>query len=172
MTRADLVVVARVARAHGIRGGLLLDAETDVAEKVFQVGRRLHLVGRDPEAATLTLQSARVHSGRWLVTVGGTTDRTAAERLRGAQLALPRDELPDLGEDDFLLGDLVGMSVVADDTSIGVVADVYENPGHPLLAVSVEGRERLIPFQSDLIQSLDLEGREIHMMLPQGLLDI
>ena len=180
------VIVARIVRPHGIRGGLLLEAETDHAEALFAAGRRLHLVdstaraGEPPGARTgvaprpraLTLETARVHGGRWLVEVREVADRTAAEGLRGARLGVPRDELPELPDGGYLLHDLIGMSVCEAGAAIGLIRDVYDQPGGPLLALEVGGRERLIPFQADLVVALDFEAGEVHMTLPAGLLDI
>ena len=64
------------------------------------------------------------------------------------------------------------MSVCEAGATIGVIREVYDQPGAPLLALEVGGRERLIPFQADLVVELDLEAGEVHMTLPAGLLDI
>lgn len=170
------VIVARIARPHGIRGGLLLEAETDHAEALFQAGRRLQLIDQGADAAlpppALTVETARLHGGRWLVEVREVADRTAAERLRGARLGVPREELPDLPDGGYLLHDLIGMSVCEEDTTIGVIREVYDQPGAPLLALDVDGRERLVPFDAELVVELDFEAGEVHMKLPAGLLDI
>lgn len=182
------VIVARIARPHGIRGGLLLEAETDHAEALFRAGRRLDLIDARADAGAradtgapaggalrpraLTVETARLHGRRWLVEVREVADRTAAEKLRGARLGVPREELPDLSDGGYLLHDLIGMSVCEADMMIGVVREVYDQPGAPLLALEVGGRERLIPFEADLVVELDFEAGEIHMKLPAGLLDI
>ena len=191
------VIVARIARPHGIRGALLLEAETDHAEALFRAGRRLDLLdtgtdarpgtgpGADagaradvgtpagaPRPRALTVETARLHGRRWLVEVREVADRTAAEKLRGARLGVPREELPDLSDGGYLLHDLVGMSVCEADMTIGVIREVYDQPGAPLLALDVGGRERLIPFEADLVVELDFEAGEVHMKLPAGLLDI
>ena len=186
------VIVARIARPHGIRGGLLLEAETDHAEALFRVGRRLDLIdaGTDARPAAearadtgapadaalrlraLTVETARPHGRRWLVEVREVADRTAAEELRGARLGVPREELPNLPDGGYLLHDLIGMSVCEADMTIGVIREVYDQPGAPLLALDVGGRERLIPFEAELVVELDFEAGEVHMKLPAGLLDI
>ncbi|MDE2719774.1 ribosome maturation factor RimM [Candidatus Palauibacter polyketidifaciens] len=186
------VIVARIARPHGIRGGLLLEAETDHAETLFRAGRRLDLIdattdvradagaradagtpaGGSPRPRALTLETARPHGRRWLVEVCEVADRTAAEKLRGARLGVPREELPDLPDGGYLLHDLIGMSVCEADMTIGVIREVYDQPGAPLLALEVGGRERLIPFEAELVVELDFEAGEVHMKLPAGLLDI
>ena len=172
------VVVARIARAHGIHGGLLLEAETDHAEALFQPGRRLLIVeGTRPlenvsELDHLTIGTAQLHGRRWLVTTEQLPDRTAAEKFRGAKLGVSREELPDLGEDGYLLHDLIGMTVVDGGVPVGVIREVYDQPGAPLLEIEVEGRQRLVPFQEGVVEEVHVDSREVHVTLPAGLLDI
>lgn len=166
------VIVARVARAHGLNGGLLLDSETDVPEALFQRGRRLRVVGAPPGLTEVEVAEARPHSGRWLVRMEGVTDRTSAEALRGASLTVPRSELPDLPEGAFLLHDLIGLTVVDGGVELGLVREVYDLPAGPMLSVEVDGRERMIPLNDAIIDEIDLATEAIYVTLPEGLLDI
>lgn len=167
------VIVARIARAHGIHGALILDPETDRPEAIFREGRQLMVVDGPPGApASIRLAEARPHGGRWLVTVEGIGDRTQAERLRGGDLAVPRSDLPGLEDGGYLLQDLLGAALVEAGETLGTVRDVYDLPAGPMLSVDVEGRERLVPFDPGLVLSVDLEAGAIHVELPEGLLDI
>jgi len=166
------VTVARIARAHGLDGGLLLDAETDQPEVLFQAGRRLRVVGASNGPAEVTLARARPHSGRWLVHMVDVTDRTTAEGLRGARLTVPRRDLPGLAEGAYLLHDLIGMSVVENGTALGTVREVYDLPAGPMLSVEVGDREQMIPLDDALLDEVDLDAGAIHVTLPRGLLEI
>jgi len=172
VTLEEPVIVARVARAHGIHGGLLLHVETDHAEALFQSGQRLQVVGNDVGRADVILAEARPHSGRWLVRIEGISDRTGAEMLRGASLAIPRAELPELPADGYLLNDLIGMTVVEGETSLGAITDVYDFPSGPMLAVDIDGQEQLIPFQPGIVDAVETAAAEVHVTLPRGLLDV
>lgn len=166
------VIVARVARAHGIHGALLLDAETDAPEALFRKGRRLRVVGGAGAPAEVELVEGRPHSGRWLVFARELTDRTAAERLRGATLTVPRNELPDLAEGGILLHDLIGLEVAEGDRVLGEIRDVYDLPAGPMLSVRVEDGERLIPFDPAFVEEVDFEAGRVAVTLPKGLLEI
>ena len=170
---SDPVIVARIARAHGLGGGLILDAETDHAEALFHTGRRLQIIGGRPDVPpSLTLVSARPHSGRWLVVVEEVGDRGAADLLRGTAVAVSREELPDLDDGDYLLNDLIGLRVLERGETLGEIVDVLDMPAGPMLSVRVDGRDRLIPFDGAMVDSVDIAAGEVHVSLPPGLLDV
>ena len=55
-------------------------------------------------------------------------DRNAAETLRGTELFIMRDALPDLGPDEYYQSDLIGFDVVCNGKKIGIV-DCFQNYG-------------------------------------------
>ncbi|MCL1872114.1 MAG: ribosome maturation factor RimM, partial [Promicromonosporaceae bacterium] len=78
------LVVARIGKAHSLRGEVVLDVRTDDPETRLAVGE---LLATEPASAgPLTVLSRRLHQGRWLVKFAEGADRTAAEALRGAEL--------------------------------------------------------------------------------------
>ena len=60
--------------------------------------------------------------------VNGFDDRNAAETLRGTELFIMRDALPDLGPDEYYQSDLIGFDVVCNGKKIGIV-DCFQNYG-------------------------------------------
>jgi len=62
---------------------------------------------------------------------------------------------------------------LADNTLIGTVREIIENPGQLLLQIlTPAGKELLIPFHEDFIRSVDNRGKIIIMDLPEGLTDL
>ena len=166
------VIVARIARAHGIEGRLLLDAETDYADTLFQPGKRLLVVGGSSPFTVLTVTHAQVHGQRWLMVTEEIKDRTSADKMRGSNLGVLREELPSFGNDGYLLHDLIGMVVVEDEKTIGTILEVYDLPAGPMLGVDIRGRELLIPFEEGIVDRVGIERGMIYVSLPAGLLDI
>jgi ribosomal 30S subunit maturation factor RimM len=71
-------VVARIGRAHGLRGEVTAEVRTDVPEQRFVAGA---VFATDPAAAgPLTLEAARDHSGVLLLRFAGVTTVRAPRR--------------------------------------------------------------------------------------------
>jgi 16S rRNA processing protein RimM len=79
-------------------------------------------------------------------------------------------------EGAFSYADLVGCRVVGDavvgDAQVGVVTEVEEYGGAPLLKVkAADGREILIPFARSICKVIDVASKTIRVELPEGLLE-
>lgn len=60
--------------------------------------------------------------------IDGITDRTAAEGLRGTELFIARDALPDVADGEYYQSDLIGFTVMRDGHKIGHVV-CFQNYG-------------------------------------------
>jgi 16S rRNA processing protein RimM len=114
----DLLLIGRVARAHGNRGQVIVNPETDFAEERFRVGRVV-LVGPPVRPVGRRITAVRFHQGRPVVAFEGVESMNDAEALAGADLWLPAAEIPPLPSGTYYRHDLVGCAVR--DASGGVV---------------------------------------------------
>lgn len=167
-----VVAVGRVGKAHGVRGAVFVEPWTDVPEERFVPGARF--ATEPAETGPLVVAEARDHSGKLVVQFDGVADRNAAERLRGARLTMPASERPAIEDpDEFYDTDLLGLHVrTVQGADLGVVDDVLHSPGGSILAVSVDGRDVLIPFQKAIVPVVDVAGGVIEVDPPEGLLDL
>lgn len=168
---AGYVELGAVARPHGIRGELAVDWYADAPPAGFP---RLWLARPGAEPQAVEVLASRVHKGRPLLTLAGVTSRDGAEALRGALLCVPRAELPEPGEGEAYLTDLMGAEVVLPDGSrIGRLDHVEQPGGQEIWAIRTDaGREVLFPAQADFIRSFDLASRRVCIDPPPGLLDV
>jgi len=152
-----LLEIGRVAKPHGIRGEVVVQAVTNRHERF--VPGACH---RSPRG-DLVVAAARRHQGRWIVAYEGISERTDAETLRG--LALWGEPLDQLDEGEWWVHDLVGSEVVDQAGTVhGRVTAVEENPAHDILVLDGGG---LVPI---VFVSEVAEGRVL-VDVPEGLLD-
>ncbi|MFF9126168.1 ribosome maturation factor RimM [Streptomyces sp. NPDC014889] len=166
------LVVARIGRAHGIKGEVTVEVRTDEPELRLAPGA---VLATDPASAgPLTIETGRVHSGRLLLRFEGVRDRTAAEALRNILLIAEVDpeELPE-EEDEYYDHQLIDLDVVlTDGTEIGRITEISHLPSQDLLIVErPDGTEVMIPFVGEIVTEIDLEEQRAVVDPPPGLID-
>ncbi|MEU6555454.1 ribosome maturation factor RimM [Streptomyces sp. NPDC046915] len=166
------LVVARIGRAHGIKGEVTVEVRTDEPELRLGPGA---VLTTDPAAAgPLTIATGRVHSGRLLLRFEGVADRNAAEALRNTLLIaeVDPDELPE-EEDEYYDHQLVDLDVVTvDGTEVGRITEISHLPTQDLFIVErPDGTEVMIPFVAEIVTEIDLEEQKAVIAPPPGLID-
>ncbi|MFJ3700357.1 MULTISPECIES: ribosome maturation factor RimM [Streptomyces] len=166
------LVVARIGRAHGIKGDVTVEVRTDEPE--LRLGPGAVLATEPAHAGPLTIETGRVHSGRLLLRFEGVRDRSAAEALRNILLIAEVDpeELPDDPE-EFYDHQLMDLDVVlGDGTEIGRITEISHLPSQDLFIVErADGSEVMIPFVEEIVTEIDLEEQRIVIEPPPGLID-
>jgi 16S rRNA processing protein RimM len=168
----DLLLVGRVARAHGNRGQVIVNLETDFAEDRFQTGRTL-LVGPVDRPVPRRITAVRFHQGRPIVALEGVSTMNDAEALAGAELRMPASAMAPLPAGTFYRHDLIGCEVhdVAG-TIVGRVTAVDGPIERSHLVVLGRRGEVLIPLAAEICVNVDLTARLIVVNPPEGLLDV
>jgi 16S rRNA processing protein RimM len=168
----DYALVGRVARAHGIRGQVIVNPDTDFLESRFRPGGILH-VRRGGRVEALRISSMRVHQGRPIIGLEGVETMNDAETLAGLELRVPADELEALPPGMFYRHDLVGCRVeTVSGEAIGDVTKVEGEMGTSRLVVSAPGGEVLIPLAEAICVRIDPQARRIVIDPPVGLLEV
>ncbi len=67
---------------------------------------------------------------------------------------------------------LLGFTMIQDDTILGEVLEVIEQPHQVLCTILFNGRETLIPINEAFLEKVDSKNRKVYVQLPDGLLDI
>jgi 16S rRNA processing protein RimM len=169
----ERVVIAEILRPRGNRGEVLAKSQTDVSGR-FENLR--HAVARlaDGSDVPVEIAAAWTHKGDWVLKFAGIDSIDAAERFRRADLWVSLPNRGTLPEGEFFQADLIGCMVTEAATGkhLGVVAGWQQYGGPPLMEVSVDGREVLIPFVGPICRHIDLTARTITVELPEGLLDL
>jgi len=114
----------RIARAHGLRGQVIVDPETDfLQEAVPRAGRAVRAACWDGRA--VDADERALSGGRPVVGIVGIESMSEAEPLAGLELRIPIERLVALPEGTFYRHDLVGCRVeTRAGRSIGVVREV------------------------------------------------
>jgi len=167
-----MAAVGTIARAHGIRGQVIVNLLTDFPEARFRPGATLFTM-RGADVTPLTLTTARFQNGRPVIGIEGVETMNDAEALAGLELRVPMEELAPLPEGTFYHHDLVGCQVVTGaGEAVGPVERVEGAIGGSRLVVAGAKGEILIPLVTDICRTIDVAGKRIVIEPPDGLLDL
>jgi 16S rRNA processing protein RimM len=171
MSRDDLLLIGRVARAHGNRGQVIVNLETDFPDERFKVGQVV-LVGAADRAAARRIESVRFHQGRPVVALEGIASMDDAEALAGAEVWLRESDVAPLPAGTFYRHDLVGCEVRdVRDVVVGRVTAVEGPLERSCLVVGGARGEVLIPLVGEICVRVEPSAGVIVVNPPEGLLD-
>ena len=176
-----LLEVARIARAHGLRGEVVVELFTDRAERldpgsVLTIGpvhRSFRAPASEAESApsapvsgalarSLTVTSSRPFQSRWLVSFEGIATREAAESLHGEVLLAEPIEDPDA----LFVHELIGCRLIDQEgVERGVITAVQANPASDLLVVD---DRYFVPVRF----VTERDGTTVHVEVPEGLFEL
>jgi 16S rRNA processing protein RimM len=166
------LAIGQIVGPHGIRGEVKVVSLTDFPER-FKAGAKVYLSARTgvTDAIPVNIAAARPHQGRWLVLFSHIGNRNTAETLRDQYVLIPEEDAMPLGEHENYAHDLIGLDVqTADGQPIGQLVEILFTPANDVYIVRSAQAETLIPATREVIQSVDLAGRRMVVVLPEGLL--
>lgn len=162
----DRVLLGRITGAHGLKGEVKIAAFTAEPEDVAAYGPLQSADG----SATVEIVSLRAAGGGAVVArLAGVADRNAAEALRGMDLYVSREKLPDPETGEYYHSDLIGLAAFSPEgEALGEVVAVHNFGAGDLLELRApNGRQTaLIPFESAHVPKVDLEAGCITIVLP------
>ncbi len=164
MGRSDArrVVMGRINAPFGVKGWVKIKPFTETLDALLDYPA--WQVGKDGQWRNADVEDATVHGDFIVAKLAGCNDRDAAFALRGQEIAVNREEMPDAEEGEYYWEDLIGLTVVnREGVELGKVASLMETGAHDVLVVKGEkeaGKEILIPFVGVYVLNVDLaQGR-------------
>jgi 16S rRNA processing protein RimM len=169
---SDLILVGRVARAHGNKGQVIVNPETDFPRDRFAEGNVL-VVDHGGQQVERRIASVRFQQGRPILALEGVETMNEAEALAGAELKVPVTALAPLPGGTYYRHDLVGCEVrTKDGQVVGTVTDVEGPLERSRLVVARTGGELLVPMVDKICIEVDPGAKRIVIDPPEGLLDL
>lgn len=168
---ADAIEVGRIADAWGIKGWFKVLPYSASPEALFS-SKRWFLQPAERGAKTfsgtvlLKIKEAKEHSDSVVATSAEVPDRHTAELLKGARIFVSRASFPTPENDEYYWVDLIGLDVVnREGVALGAVRELLHTGPQTVLVLAYEeegkAKERMIPFVSAYIDTVDLAGRRI-----------
>jgi 16S rRNA processing protein RimM len=174
----DAVEVARIVDAYGLKGWIKVQPMASDPQALFSSRRwylqpALQAVRAVVLPPLLHITQCKSHGDTVLAGARELGDRDAARALRGARVFIPRSSFPTPGDEEYYWVDLIGVEVTnREGLSLGRVTALIDTGPHSVLCVRRADApvdapdtqaERLIPFVSAYVDSVDMEARRIQV---------
>lgn len=176
------LVIGTIVAPQGLHGEVRVYSDSDFPERFQTPGKRWLLRAGESEPQAVELLQGRYVEGKnlYIIRLAGVENRNQAEQLRGCKLLVPESDRPQLAEDEYHILDLIGLSVITQETQqeLGEVVDVVFAGNNELLEVKLHCQPQqaqktvLIPFVKAIVPVVDLETGRVEITPPEGLLEI
>lgn len=156
-TPDNLVIIGKVGAPHGIRGWVTIHSFTQPRENVLD-----YLPWRIKRANSwheLEVVEVREQHKNLLALFANCTDRNQAEAYVNAELAIPRERLPALPNNEFYWSDLTGLKVTTTTgKELGKVDHLFATGANDVLVIKGD-KEYLVPYVKDrVVKNIDLQA--------------
>ena len=165
----EWISIAVLGRPRGNRGELTAESLSSRPERFSQL-KEVRLL--QESSAIFQVEEVWHHDGALVFRFAGVETISDAEKLRGAEVQVPRSERIELEPGEYFHSDLIGCEVRdrASDRLIGRVTNFEEYGGPPL--IQIDGGRVMIPFVKAICVDIQPERKLIRVELPEGLEDL
>jgi len=167
----ELVAIARLVKARGLRGEIVGDVLTDFPER-FENLEKVFAVCANGETSELEIEKFWFQKNRIILKFKNFDTIEAAETLRDCDICVPESEAVELEEGEFFDWELEGCTVeTLEGETLGTVQELMRTGATEILVVKGAAKEYLIPFAEKICVSVDVEKKLIRIDAPEGLLE-
>jgi len=157
----DLVAVAVIRQAHGVRG------EVKIASLTEPRAHFLTCPLTDAAGTAIKLTKTGIQKDWFLCRIEGIQDRNAAELLKGRELYAPRSTLPALEENQSYVSDLIGLTVLDEKgQTVGTLLDIVNYGATDIAVIDTSDGELMLPYTHQFFPE-DAKQGAISCRLPE-----
>ena len=169
MEKKDHVLIGEVIGVHGLKGTNKIRSYAE-SLSLFKPGGSILVRERGGQEKNREINWVKPHGGTALISFKGINERSQAEALIGAELFVPKVELPELEEDTHFWFDLIGMAVyTTEDKYLGRIESIIETGSNDVYVVQDHKKEVLIPALESVVLDIDTKAKRMQVELPEGL---
>lgn len=167
-SRTERVKIGQITNAVGLKGELRVYPYIEDSAHFSEL-QKLYV-----EDEIYAVEGVRYMKNMVVLRLAGIDTRTGAEAMKGRDLYIGKADLWDMGEDTYLIEDLLGSCVVTENGEpVGRLIRVIQNSRQDLYQIEQEnGNQFLLPAVKEFILNVDIESKRIVVKLIEGLVEL
>lgn len=171
-THENCFELGSITRPHGYAGEVLLFLDTDNPQHYKKL--KSLLVELNGQLVPYFVKNIQVlNNNSAIVKLEDVTDLALAEHLVHCKVFLPLEQLPKLKKGEYYLHQVIGFEVIDEEQgSIGTIIQLFEAKGQDMFGIDHKGVEILMPKTDAFIKKVDMDARQMHVLLPEGYIEV
>ncbi len=163
--------IGKIVAVFGLQGEVVL---------LHRLGKKTSLKGlktifleeRADEMLPWFIESTRMKSDTEIfVKLEGLDTKEAARRVVQKEVWLAQVDFEQFAGRSAPIS-MVGFRLWDGSVDLGEILEVIEQPHQVLCRIDLSGKEALVPLHEQTLRRVDAKKREVHVELPEGLLDV
>ena len=152
----ELLTIGKISGTHHLKGAVKVVSNIENIEMLLN--NRIVVELGENNQRILTVKFEEI------------TNKTEAGNLKNGFIKVRR-ELLGIGEDEYLLNDLLDMKAIDIDTDeeLGTIVDIFETAAHDILVIESSKCEVMVPDIDEFVKKIDFDKRVIYVHLIEGM---
>lgn len=165
------VSVGKILNFHGVRGEAKVGYSKNQQDFLLSIDKVFVLFNN--EYLPLNIKTVRFNNKFALIKFDGIDTVNDIVQYKGCLLFVQEKTIREnLDEDEFLIDELVGMNVVANEKVVGIVVGVSNNGQSDFLSVKTPSKKiSLVPFVKAIVLKVDIKKKIVEIDNIPGLLE-
>mgnify|MGYP000160858148 CR=1 FL=1 len=167
----EYINIGKLVAVFGLQGELIL--KHGLQKKLtFKKGDVIFLEMQKQSYLPYFVEGSKARTDdETLLLLEGVSTKEAAKLLVRKQVWLAEESFRKIAKANAPIA-LIGFMVVNEGAPLAQVEEVIEQPHQVLLRITYRDKEVLIPLHAETLDSIDKKKKEVHVTLPEGLLEI
>ena len=168
----DFFQIGKIVNTQGLKGDVRVFPTTDDTRR-FDALETVTLRGKRG-LTEYAVEKVRYQKNLVILKLAGIDSIEQAEKLRGDELVVTRENALPLDADEYYVKDLEGMTVVTEEgENLGILADILVTGANDVYVVRpAEGKDLLIPAIKQCVLRVDYDAKVMTVSLLEGLRDL
>ncbi len=161
----ELIKIGKIVNTHGIKGELRLLSNFPYKDRVFVNKMPIYIGNKDKEI----INTYRRHKNFDMITLKGYSNINEVLKYKGKNVYVEKDSII-LDDDNYLDEDLIGLTIIYKEEERGTISNILRYPSTTLFNVKEGKGEYLLPYNSNLIDKIDIKNKQIFIKNIDGLI--
>lgn len=162
----NYILIGKIVNTHGIKGELRIISDFPYKDRVFKNNFNIY-IGKDK--INEVINTYRHHKIFDMITLKNYNNINEVLKYKGSLVYINRLDLK-LNDNEYLESDLLNFDIIMNNNIIGKLSSFENHNKNKIIIVKNKEKEILLPYNSNLIENINLDKKEIIYKNIEGLI--